>query len=381
MKLETISYQEQNNTEVLWSISGATFSDINLIVGKNSSGKSRLVAIINSLSRILLGKHFPIETCQFSVTLRDAESFHAYEIEFADGGVKRERLTIDGVPRLIREEGIAGSIWYEKEQKNIEFSSPSNSVAAASRRDEVQHSFLSTLASWANSVAFYAFGTPFGREHFVGMSDFASLLRNPKLAANDDPNNLVGTYLAAFLRFGERLDAAIIRDMAQLGYKLTDVGSGDMKELIPGFPSSLACMYVVEADVGIRVPQIHISQGMFRALALVIHLNINTLSENKKTIIVDDIGEGLDFSRAMGIINLLMEKTHEDGNQLLMTSNDRFIMNEIPLKYWSLLKRDGRRVSVYNEHNAKKSFDQFKYIGLNNFDFFASDFIDGEASR
>ncbi len=123
------------------------------------------------------------------------------------------------------------------------------------------------------------------------------------------------------------------------------------------------------------------SQGMFRALALVVHLNLCAFSKNKKLILVDDIGEGLDYERATAIIHLLISKAEENNIQLIMTSNDRFVMNEVPLKYWSILKRTGGVVKMYNMANSQQQFDKFKFLGLNNFDFFASNFFEPETTN
>ena len=120
---------------------------------------------------------------------------------------------------------------------------------------------------------------------------------------------------------------------------------------------------------------------MFRALALVVHLNLCAFSKNKKLILVDDIGEGLDYERATAIIHLLISKAEENNIQLIMTSNDRFVMNEVPLKYWSILKRTGGVVKMYNMANSQQQFDKFKFLGLNNFDFFASNFFEPETTN
>ena len=58
----------------------------------------------------------------------------------------------------------------------------------------------------------------------------------------------------------------------------------------------------------------------------------------------------------------------------------RFIMNAVPLESWSLLRREGGDCRVYNYRNSKKIFDDFKFTGLNNFDFLAVDFV-GEAGE
>ncbi len=54
-------------------------------------------------------------------------------------------------------------------------------------------------------------------------------------------------------------------------------------------------------------------------------------------------------------------------------------MNKIPLQEWSLLQRTGSHVRVYNYVNSRRHFDQFGFMGLNNFDFLQYDFIKEDA--
>ncbi len=57
-----------------------------------------------------------------------------------------------------------------------------------------------------------------------------------------------------------------------------------------------------------------------------------------------------------------------------MATNDRYVMNHVPLQYWSVVQRDKNRVKVYNYLNSQELFEEFKYTGLANFDFFSTDF-------
>ena len=58
-----------------------------------------------------------------------------------------------------------------------------------------------------------------------------------------------------------------------------------------------------------------------------------------------------------------------------MSTNDRFVMNSVDLKYWQVIDRVGSNVSYYNIKNSSQIFEDFKFTGLNNFDFFATDFF------
>ena len=233
------------------------------------------------------------------------------------------------------------------------------------------------LHQWAKSVALYHFGTDFGKSQVMSITEAEVFFRNPAHPVFDDPNNLVAVYTSAFKDIGEAFNKAIIDDMNALGYSLTDVGSENIQTII-NFPIAALVMFTVEKDLGFKNAQMQMSQGMFRALALVVHLNICAFSRKKQVILVDDIGEGLDYERAKDIINLLIHKAKTFDLQLIMTSNDRFVMNEVPLEYWSVLKRKGGIVKLFNAQNSAQQFNDFKYLGLNNFDFFASDLFEAE---
>jgi hypothetical protein len=116
------------------------------------------------------------------------------------------------------------------------------------------------------------------------------------------------------------------------------------------------------------------SQGMFRALSLFIQINYSLLASKPSCIVIDDIGEGLDYQRSSSIIKLLIEKAETGLVQLIMTTNDEFIMNGVPLEYWSVIERKSGISKLHNTFNTKEKFDQFEFIGLNNFDFFTSNF-------
>jgi hypothetical protein len=117
------------------------------------------------------------------------------------------------------------------------------------------------------------------------------------------------------------------------------------------------------------------SQGMFRAFSILIQVNYSQMSKKATCILIDDIGEGLDFERSCLLIDVLRKKADEPKIQLIMSTNDRFVMNNVPLEEWSVLLRHGGRVQVRNYNNSKDVFDEFKFTGLSNFSFLELDFI------
>src|SRR5439155_13458213 len=109
--------------------------------------------------------------------------------------------------------------------------------------------------------------------------------------------------------------------------------------------------------------QVSMSQGMFRAFSVITQLNYCVMSGTSACILVDDIGEGLDYDRSCQLIDLLREKCYQSSVQLIMSTNDRFVMNKVPLEEWCYLIRRGNRVRVLNYKNCREAFERFKVTG------------------
>ena len=60
--------------------------------------------------------------------------------------------------------------------------------------------------------------------------------------------------------------------------------------------------------------------------------------------------------------------------EFILATNDRYVMNVVPLESWTVLVDDTNRTKVFNYFNSKQKFDDFKFTGLSNFDFFSMDF-------
>ena len=56
MFLKSIEYAQHEGTPRLWKLEGCTLGNINLIVGKNATGKSRTLNVINGLANLLSGE-------------------------------------------------------------------------------------------------------------------------------------------------------------------------------------------------------------------------------------------------------------------------------------------------------------------------------------
>lgn len=376
MKLKSIDYTQFDDTDRKWSLSGLTLGSVNLVVGKNATGKTRTLNLINGLGMLASGRKKPAEltTGRYQTTFEhDGRELH-YTLEIKDKKVVTEEFKDGDRVLLQRGTGGAGIIYHEKEDKHFEFQTPETDAAVVARVDKIQHTFLEPLSEWGAGVRHYAFGQT------MGQTVIAILMNDAPPPDPADVNAVIALFRKGVKDFPIRFPEAVKRDMNDIGYDIEDVGVMPPTDMVIVGPSPVSVspliLYVKERDLPVVTQQTDMSTGMFRALAVIVHVNYAVIASRPSCILIDDIGEGLDFDRSLGLIKIIQRKTAESAVQLVMSTNDRFVMNGVPLESWAILQRTGGSVKVRNFENSKEIFDKFKFTGLNNFDFLRYDFID-----
>lgn len=372
MKLRSVKYVEFEGTSREWSLTQTNFEPLSLLVGKNASGKTRTINIINALASMLNGTHKPdYASGDWSAEFEHNGAMLSYAVSIQSRKVVGESLRIDGNALLLRGPGGTGKIRAEKLGDSLDFQAPETQLAAFVRQDSIQHPFLNDLRVWADNVIFYPFGSSLGKNALgVFSPDYQNQI-NPK-----DPNHVVGIFRRAIEKHPKDFSNLLSADMQRLSYSLIDVGidTPSAVEIVSPGPAPIVGIWAQERDLGCRTEQMQMSQGMFRALSLLGQLTYSYLEGIPSLVLIDDIGEGLDFERSSKLIELLVEKANTTNVQFILTTNDRFVMNSVPLSCWSIVERKGGRVSYVNSRNAKDSFDDFRFSGLNNFDFYSKNF-------
>lgn len=371
MSLRSLTYTEHEDEPRRWELERTEFGNVNLVVGKNSTGKSRVLNVIVSVCRIISGAQAtPFTSGRFLIDVELGENLFSYSISFLQGKINEETLLVNGEERLVRDAKGEGRVYFASEKRDIPFQISPETIAIQNKNDKLQHPFIYELVEWASGVALYKFGSDFGQRRLIQrptIEQIGSIESQPQT----DVDNTVAVYINAFKRFGEEFDQAVIRDMAVLGYHLDEVAVESLGNAGLGIPHDFIGLVTVERDLGVlRNSQLTMSQGMFRASALTIHLNLAIFSKEKNLLLIDDIGEGLDFERATRIIDLIIGAAEKQEIQVIMTSNDRFVMNRVPLNYWAVLQRAGSQVKAFTPKNSPKEFENFKFLGMSNFDFF-----------
>ena len=184
----------------------------------------------------------------------------------------------------------------------------------------------------------------------------------------------VGLLKKGIEKFGDEFKSNIKLDMKSIGFIISDVDIKHPNNVIVTEGPPIHGIYVKEENLKCLTEQAEMSNGMFRALSLIIKLNYVLLENINPILSIDDIGEGLDFSRSKKLVDLVINKSKTSKIQLIMSTNDQFIMNGVPLEHWAIADRKTSKVNIITNKTCPEVFEKFKFIGLNNFEFFASDF-------
>src|SRR5450830_1058854 len=344
MRLTKIWYSEFETLDHKWIMNDLELGQINLLVGKNATGKTRVLNVIAGLGRILLNPIIDLASGHYRAEFVDEGKNLSYELQVSDKMIVLEKLIIDGEEVLTRNSDGDGLIKYCDENRFMRFQAPSQILAASTRRDKLQHPFLEPIYAWAAELRHYRFNSESSKHSVMLVVD------------------------------GGPIVEAIKRDLEIIDYFVDDIFlKPPVVVKIEGAPGPFLALCVKERDLSTYTDQFAMSDGMYRAVTNLIFVNYYKFSGLAGTLIIDDIGEGLDFDRSCRLIKLLREKSLETKVQLIIATNDKFVMNLIPLEEWSVLERKGCIVSIRNHKNSQNAFDEFRYTGLSNFSFLELD--------
>ncbi|MFC2089427.1 ATP-binding protein [Bacteroidota bacterium] len=373
MYLRKFTFSENEGKAIEWLIDNVHLGKINLIVGQNSSGKTRTLNALSDLVIMLTGSvHIPKVHGKYLVSFSHEDGEVLLEFEYDDGFILKEQLTWHGETVLERGKEGRGTIVYMggKAKLSLDFGIQNNQLACFAKRDKLQHPFLEVIYTWAKEMRRFDFSGNLGKNEYTLKSHF-----DPEEVDFQDTSTSLVPVLYLSMNSHKEFKSRLLSDMNDIGYELQDLGIVQYSVKKNQSEQDRYAVYTSERGLEKDVTQRDMSQGMFRAFSVLVRLNRYILAGKSGSIIIDDIGEGLDFARAKLLVQLLVKKAEESGIQLIMSTNDSFIMNTVAIENWAVLHRDGNKISLYNYENSKTIFEEFKFTGLNNFDFFASEFF------
>jgi hypothetical protein len=279
-----------------------------------------------------------------------------FSVALENGEVIHETIRVGGVDKLKRERSSA-KIYSHKTSSWQDISPPNDQLVMHVRRDKDEFPFLEDLILWANGVRGLSFGmtSPNHIEIPGKPSQLISLNAVPSALEQLSPQQLQN----------------VLKQLRDVGYILEEASTG----LTEGLPPSAKMILLKEQGIAHPLKQFQISHGMFRAFSLLTILEFLKSTEHVGLILIDDFGEGLDFERAKKLAEQVFSKERAANIQIIVTSNDSFLINALPLHDLTICHRSNHFVKVMNYSNSKDKFAKWKQLGLNNFDLFSSDFL------
>jgi len=373
MYLRKFSFRENAGQKIEWLIDNVNLGEINLVVGKNSSGKTRTLNALSDLVSMITGKGTTATgPVSYEMLFKNSDNIMKYELAYDLETIHSERLYMGEELVMERGEEGKGKVKYEATPGSmyLEFQIPHDQLASYAKRDRLQHPFMETIHGWAVSLRRFNFSGDLGKTRYALKSSFQS----KEVDWTDTTSSLVPAITVAEEEYKQFHDL-VLKDMQKIGYDLEDFGVIHFSERYGGSSQDRYAVFTTEKGLQKQVTQRDMSQGMFRAFSVLLQINYYLLCGNKGLIIIDDIGEGLDFSRAKHLVKVLISRATDSGIQLIMSTNDSFIMNAVDIENWAVIMREGHKISLFNYENSKEIFEEFKFTGLNNFDFYASEFF------
>jgi|WetSurMetagenome_2_1015567.scaffolds.fasta_scaffold68996_1 hypothetical protein len=356
MKIKSFSFK--HNPPVNSGINDTILSEINmdllnLIVGKNAVGKSRVLRVISAFAE-LINQKSPVFKGNWNFNFISDEGKDIKYNVFCNDIEISEELIVNNQHKLTRSNEEA-NLYSETARKMITINPPKDKLVLHIRRDNKEFPFFEDLIKWSEGTHYFRFGN-------IHPNDFlqSDRIRRGLTSIDSSIPRLLKDFNGDEIRL-------LINEFNSLGYGIQDiifdenVGKGTM--------------FIKETLLNFIIPQNFISQGMFRALSLIILINYLISKSVLHTLVVDDICEGMDYERATKLGKIIFGRMERENIQFIASSNDSFLMDTVDIKYWNVLKRKGEKITSLNYSNSKLKFDKFKYTGLTNFDFFSSDYL------
>ena len=375
MKLIEFKYKDAN-----WELENLQLKDVNLLVGTNSSGKSRTLHFL-SLVRDLILKEWDLEDVRWKNGLEWQLTFQTDEnkilkyfigtcidervdifVRVNDRKIITETIIIDNVIVLERTNREDAKIKSFVTDEFEEIFPPAGKLVLHTRRDVRRYPFIENIIDWAEQLQLFKFG------------DISSL----------SLSNYYRQIPEIFSRLTPEQQLRIKKELNDIGYNIKDMRSTAITSV--GERGLHYEFGLIEEGVNSPLNFYELSQGMVRSIVILIFIE-SALREgflyksSISTLLIDDFCEGLDYSKATKLGKLVFDKCKNSNIQLIVTSNDGFLMDTVDLQHWHVLKREGSKVNVINIDTYPEIFEKFKFTGLSNFDFFSSDFLEQNLNK
>ncbi len=330
-----------------WTLNKVYLNKQNLVVGQNATGKTKMLESISTVINTMLMRdnNWKGKTTFKAQLEFDGDYSLIYDLDFSDGKFTYEKLVCVNSGRTLITRTTQSCTFYDEENITL----PEQSTALVAKQDVLKYPEAASVMQWAQTTRSITF----------------SLLHIDKFKQMH-----LGTISMEemYESLDEREHGLICNYMNKLDYHLDYIQESIINE-------NIKFVIVKEKGLNTILPDAFLSNGMYRVLYILFYMHYIS-KQNVKCILVDDIGEGLDYDRSINLGRIVFDYCSEHDIQLIATSNDNFLMNVVPLNNWIILNRHTSIVDSISAITHKEIFDKFMKTGLRNFDIIRTDFIE-----
>ena len=341
MVLSEFTYKQASG----WRLEELLLNHQNLIVGLNSVGKSRTVSALGQVARFIRGEAAAnMDDIECSLLLENGSKLE-YSFKVAGGDVQTEILRMDG--RLLIMRKCSSATMYDEQ-----VSPPAGKLLIQVRRDTLRYPEIEEIIRWAEHTSMFVFSNITTSPNSL----------SPYVISNEPLLPVM------YGKISEEKQKQLLAFMHELGYEIDRIEEYQRE-------NGSKMLHVYERGIENPLTPFELSNGMFRVFCVLLYMLYCSTLADARCLIIDDMGEGLDYMRSTRLGKIMFSYCEENHIQLLATSNDSFLMDAVDLQYWNILQRKGGRVYGLNNKNSKELFERFVRTGLSNFDILSSNFI------
>ena len=363
LKLLSVDYKERLldkrfNIKDNWSLTGLKLSPFTIITGLNSAGKTRTCNLIKDFFlNKLLGYPKDLRIGDHNVLLKTSEDY-SYRINIDISLDKNDNKVIkkdelhkiaDGMSTLLYNRD---KIYDMNLNKIVSYRPPKDSLTFHARRDEISYPYIEEIMREANNFYFLDF-------------EELKIITVGKIIEKKLPKEILPSLTPAFfdLLVTKEIKNKILEEINLLGFAIKDIS---IEPIIIGNQKA-PMLFFKERGVKVPYDMIQASQGMNKIIFLIVILN---LMEDGSCILIDNLGDGLDYKRSMDIVPIIEEKSN--NKQIIMCTNNEILLNQTDIRNWNILHREGTKVRAFNYENNKDQLNKFADSGLSNYEYFMS---------
>ena len=365
MKIKTLTF---TNRQTGWNIKDVYFNNtLTLLVGASGVGKTQILHVLDTLSRIARGYSF--NGIEWNITFEHDMKEYCWmgvfqmipindaEIEFTDESLIDENNR-KNYPILYEKLSVNGNNIISRNSEDIVFDG---------QKTVKLDNTKSAIYLLKGEQAIYYIYNWFSQIYFLETDGFKKYLYPFDYSGNLDLIKQIVYYKfyspmeKLFLSHKGKLEEYdMILHKFQDIFPLVDEISFDYKRSTIKKDAFAPVLKIKEKGVDSWIFQKDISSGMLRALMQITAL---VFAQDGDVILIDEFENGLGVNCINQLADLVTDP--EADVQIIMTSHHPYIINAIPVKWWKIITRNGSEVKTHSaeefnigEHSKHEAFMQ-----------------------